>query len=183
MAAATRAFLQAAGLDPASPDLADTAMRVAHTWKENFLDGYAQTAAEVLAGTFADEGGSPVLVRDIAFHSLCPHHLLPYRGRAHVAYLPAGRAVGFSQVVRLVDCFAHRLTLQEKISREIARSLVKHLGARAAMCALEAEQACVALRGVRRSGTIVWTEASAGEKRACERLSALVRMGAPDPNR
>jgi GTP cyclohydrolase I len=174
MARATREFLAAAGVDLSRPEFAQTAERVARTWCESFLDGYAQSPARILADAFPSDGAGPVVMRDIAFHGQCPHHLLPFSGVAHVAYVPGRRAVGFSQLVRLVDCFAHRLTLQERIAREVAGALVEHLGARAAACALEAEQTCVTLRGVRRPRSRAWTEAVAGERRWEERLRALL---------
>jgi GTP cyclohydrolase I len=177
MAKATRDFLEAAGMDPGAPDLADTPDRVAATWRESFLDGYAQDPARILSATFPDPGGHPVVLGDLAFHSLCPHHLLPFSGAAFVGYVPRDRAVGFSQVVRLIDCFAHRLTLQEHIAREVADALVAYLGAHAAVCRLHAEQTCVTLRGVRRVGTTVWTEASAGDPAWLERLCRLMDAG------
>jgi GTP cyclohydrolase I len=174
MAEATRAFLRAAGLDPDHEEVAQTPERVASAWCESFLDGYAHDPREILSETLQSDGAGPVLIRDISFHSICPHHLLPFAGVAHVAYVPGEKVVGFSRLVRLLDCYAHRLTLQERIAREVADSLVEHLGAHAAACALDAEQGCVTLRGVRRPGSRVWTEAVAGEPEWCERLSKLL---------
>jgi GTP cyclohydrolase I len=174
LAEATRAFLLAAGLDPDHEEVAQTPERVARAWCESFLDGYAQDPREILSETLRSDGAGPVLIRDISFHSICPHHLLPFAGVAHVAYVPAEKVVGFSRLVRLVDCFAHRLTLQERIAHEVAESLVVYLGAHAAACALEAEQGCVTLRGVRRPGSRVWTEAVAGAPSSSKRLSDLL---------
>lgn len=175
MAAAIAELLDAAGHDVArDPELRGTPARVADALCDAFLDGYTETPREVLAERYADEGGEPIVVRDIAFHALCPHHLLPMTGLAHVAYVPANEIVGFSRLVRLVDCFAHRLVLQERIARDVARALVDVLGARAAVCALDAEQGCMTLRGVRRVGSRVWVEAAAGDTKLAARLRQLV---------
>ena len=88
-----------------------------------------------------------VVVGGLRFHAMCPHHLLPYRGVAHVAYLPAGKLVGFGRLAELVDCFTKRLTLQERATHQIADALCRHLGARGAGCVIEAEQLCLALPG------------------------------------
>lgn len=176
MAVAIDAFLRACGHEPeTNADLTRTAARVAEAWCEAFLDGYAKEPAEILGDRFAEAGGAPVVLRDISFHSMCPHHLLPFSGTAHVAFVPVGETVGFSRVVQLVDCFAHRLTLQERIGREVVTALCELLGARAAACALETTQACVTLRGVRRAGTRIRTEAQAGEPRLAAELAALLR--------
>jgi GTP cyclohydrolase I len=91
-----------------------------------------------------------VAVTGIDFHSICPHHLLPSRGLAHVAYVPGGRVVGFGQLARLVDALAHRLVLEEDLARQVAEALMVHAGARGAACILEAEQMCLSVRGERR---------------------------------
>jgi len=170
-------FLRAAGHDPTKSDeLARTPARVAAAWNESFLDGYTRDAAGILGDQFPEAGGEPVVLRDIQFHSMCPHHLLPFTGVAHIAFVPIGKSVGFSRIVQLLDCFAHRLTLQETIGREICKSLVDVLGARAAACALETTQACVTLRGVRRTGTRIRTEATAGNLRLRAALAASIRI-------
>jgi GTP cyclohydrolase IA len=98
----------------------------------------------------AAKGRDLVAVTGIDFHSMCPHHLLPSRGVAHVAYVPGRSVVGFGQIARLVDCFAHRLILEEDLARSVAQALVRHLGARGAAVVLDAEQACLTVRGERR---------------------------------
>ena len=95
-------------------------------------------------------GRGLVAVTGIDFHSVCPHHLLPSRGLAHVAYVPGGRVVGFGQLARLVDALAHRLVLEEDLARQVAEALMVHAGARGAACVLEAEQMCLSVRGERR---------------------------------
>jgi len=101
-------------------------------------------------------------VTGIDYHSVCPHHLLPSRGVAHVAYVPGGRVVGFGALVKLVDALAHRLVLEEDLAREIADALVRHLGARGAACLLDAEQLCMTVRGEKRAGARAHAEAWSG---------------------
>ena len=142
MARAVEDFLRAAGLPMQDPNLAETPARVAEAWASEFLDGYAQTPEEALGESFPAPPGSAgemVVVSDLRFQSMCPHHLLPFEGRAHVAYVPARRVVGFGRLSALVDCFAHRLILQEDLARV--------LGSPATACIIEAKQACLRIRG------------------------------------
>ena len=178
-------FLDALGL-PAdvrrSDDLAGTPRRVAEAWLEDLVDGYGRDPAEILAGAIPSAGRDLVAVTGIDFHSVCPHHLLPSRGVAHVAYLPGGRVVGFGQIVRLVDALAHRLVLEEDLAREIADALVAHLGARGAACVLVAEQLCMTVRGERRvrarAHAEAWSGALAKDGPARRRFQALVARSA-----
>jgi GTP cyclohydrolase I len=128
-------------------DLAGTPARVAEAWLEDLLDGYGMDPAEILAEALPSPAKELVAVTAIDFHSMCPHHLLPSRGLAHVAYVPGGKVVGFGQLARLVDCFAHRLVLEEDLARLVAEALVTHIGARGAACVLDAEQTCLSVRG------------------------------------
>jgi GTP cyclohydrolase I len=152
-AAAIAAFLDAVvpARARAAPDLAGTPERVAEAWLDDLLDGYRQDPATLLAEAMPSRGRDLVAVTGIDFHSMCPHHLLPSRGVAHVAYVPGGKVVGFGQLARLVDCFAHRLELEEDVARSVAEALVEHLGARGAACVLDAEQTCLSVRGERRA--------------------------------
>lgn len=150
MRLAVRAFLEASGVDLTDPNLTETPERVAEAWVTDFLDGYQMTAAQTLGETYpAPQGGRRelVVVTHLQFHSMCPHHLLPFAGTAHVAYLPKDRVVGFGRLGKLVDCFAHRLTLQEDLARNVARALLTELGAAGSACILEAEHACMRVRG------------------------------------
>ncbi|HET8734040.1 MAG TPA: GTP cyclohydrolase I [Anaeromyxobacteraceae bacterium] len=134
-------FLDALALPPEvrrGPDLAGTPARVAEAWREDLLDGYGRDPAAILAETMPASGRDLVAVTAIDFHSVCPHHLLPSRGLAHLAYVPGGRVVGFGQLARLVDALAHRLVLQEDLARQVVEALMTHLGARGAACVLEA---------------------------------------------
>jgi GTP cyclohydrolase I len=165
-------FLDALGLPPevrGAVDVAETPRRVAEAWLGDLVDGYGKDPAEILAETIPTASRDLVAVTGVDFHSVCPHHLLPSRGVAHVAYLPHGRVVGFGQIVRLVDALAHRLVLQEDLARQIADALVTHLGARGAACLLDAEQLCMTVRGEKRTRSRAHAEAYAG---------ALARDGA-----
>jgi GTP cyclohydrolase I len=123
-------------------------------------------------------------VTSIDFHSVCPHHLLPSRGLAHVAYVPGGRVVGFGQIARLVDALAHRLVLQEDLARHVVEALMAHLGARGAACVLDAEQMCLSVRGEKRARARAHAESFAGALEAdgaLQRrfLAAVARAVAP----
>jgi GTP cyclohydrolase I len=158
-------FLDALGLPPevrGAADLADTPRRVAEAWLEDLADGYARDPAEILAGGLPSAGRDLVAVTGIDYHSVCPHHLLPSRGVAHVAYVPGGKVVGFGQIVKLVDALAHRLVLEEDLARQIADALVRHVGARGAACVLEAEQLCMTVRGEKRARAKAHAEAWVG---------------------
>ena len=163
--AALEALLKASGLDPArEPDLGETPRRVAKLWQSEFLAGYDMDPAKILGDPVQGEADPDVVVvGGLRFHAMCPHHLLPYRGVAHVAYLPAGKLVGFGRLAELVDCFTKRLTLQERATHQIADALQRHLGARGAGCVIEAEQLCLALPGERHDQSGVVTGAFVGE--------------------
>ena len=162
MVAAIRSFLGAAGVDTNAPDLAETPARVAAAWFEDYLDGYRADAREILAEIHPAKSKGLVVVKRIDFHSMCPHHLVPYRGVAHIAYLPKKGVVGFGKLVKLLDCFAHRLTLQEEIGDAVTSALTKQLGAAGAACILDAEQACVSTRGAKRRAARFVTRSFAG---------------------
>jgi len=169
MATAIQDFLRAAGLPLESdPNLLGTPERVAEAWATEFLDGYGRTAEQALGETFPappDSSGELVVVTDLRFQSMCPHHLLPFEGRAHVAYVPRTRVVGFGRLGALVDCFAHRLILQEDLAREVASSLARVLKSPATACIIEAEQACLRIRGDRQRDARTHVEAYEGQLR------------------
>ena len=162
-AQALRAFLQALDLPvDTDPELSGTPERAARAWRDELLDGYRQTAGAVLADALPSTERSMVVLTDVTFASMCPHHLLPCAGRAAVGYLPGGRIVGLGALVQLVECFAHRLVLQETLGRQVAEALVEHLGARAAGVVLEGRHACLSLRGERQSEAAVVTQSFVG---------------------
>jgi GTP cyclohydrolase IA len=165
MARAVGDFLRAAGLDLAEPNLAETPQRVAEAWAEEFLEGYRRTPAAALSQRFpvsGEKGRELVVVTGLYFRSMCPHHLLPYSGRCHLAYLPGREVVGFGRLSALVDVFAHRLILQEELARQVARALVEELGCDGAACLLEAEQTCLRLRGEEQHQAVTHSEAYLG---------------------
>lgn len=171
-------FLRAAGVPLDDPEVALTPSRVAAAWADEFLDGYSREPAEVL-GTLsrAPAGAEIVFVTRLDYTGICPHHLLPYRGLAHVAYRPAGKVAGFSRVAALLDVLAHRLTLQEVLAQQVAEALVRGLGARGAGVILEAEQLCLTLRGEKRAHSRAAVEATAGrfDRRSLDRLWVAAR--------
>jgi len=157
LARSVTSFLDALDLPEAvrrGADLRGTPARVAQAWRRDLLDGYSQTMPST--------GRGLVAVTAIDFHSVCPHHLLPSRGLAHVAYVPGGRVVGFGQLARLVDALAHRLVLQEDLASQVVEALMVHLGARGAACVLEAEQMCLSVRGEKRSRARAHAQSFAG---------------------
>lgn len=170
-------FLRATGVPLDDPELAQTPARVAAAWADEFLDGYGTSIEEALGECSpAPRGAGLVVVTHLDYTGVCPHHLLPYRGVAHLAYQPEQSVAGFGRLGVLVDALAHRLVLQEALAQQVAEALVSGLGATGAGVILEAEQTCMTLRGERqpRSRTVV--EAFAGsfteESRAQLRASA-----------
>jgi GTP cyclohydrolase IA len=165
IAVAVAALLRAAGQDPSrDSDLRQTPERVANLWAQEFLSGYAMDPAKILAEpVLGERDPDVVIVSGLRFHAMCPHHLLPFRGVAHLAYLPAGKLAGFGRLADLVECFTKRLTLQERATHQIAEALWRCLDARGAGCVMEAEQACLALPGERHDRSHVVTAAFVGE--------------------
>ena len=164
--AAVREFLLALGEDPDREGLLDTPARVARAAVEMYA-GLRQDAAEVLSRTFEIAHDELVIVRDIPVYSVCEHHLLPFHGEAHIGYIPAkdGRVTGLSKLARLVDVFARRPQVQERITTQIADSLVTHLDAQGVIVVIEAEHLCMSMRGVRKPGSRTITSAVRGQLR------------------
>jgi GTP cyclohydrolase I len=156
--AAVRTLIAYAGDDPAREGLIDTPKRVVSAYEELY-GGYRESADEVLDRTFAETGGYDdlVLVRDIPFHSHCEHHMMPFFGKAHIAYLPIERVVGLSKLARLIDVFALRLQTQEHLNSQIALAIEKVLKPRGVAVMLEAEHTCMSLRGVAKAGSATIT--------------------------
>ncbi|HEY0711809.1 MAG TPA: GTP cyclohydrolase I [Polyangia bacterium] len=168
------ALLRAAGQNPdTDSDFLSTPDRVAKLWQQEFLAGYEMDPAAILADPVLGEADPEVVVvGGLRFHSMCPHHLVPYRGVAHVAYLPAGKLVGFGRLADLVECFTKRLTLQERATHQIADALWRGLGAHGAGCVIEAEQLCLALPGDKHDQSGVVTSAFVGQMRERPDLKA-----------
>jgi GTP cyclohydrolase I len=168
MQAAVREFLAAAGLDLADPNLLDTPARVAEAWALEFLGGYGRSPVDALGEAYPVPGGRSgelVVVSHLEFRSACPHHLLPYAGVAHLAYVPSDRVVGFGRLKALLDALAHRLVLQEDLARSVAEALAAGLNAPFTACALRAEQACLRLRGEEQHRAMTYAESYAGHLR------------------
>jgi GTP cyclohydrolase I len=185
IAAAVSALLRATGHDPSSePDLQQTPERVAKLWVEEFLAGYDMDPAKILGEPVLGESNPDVVVvSGLRFHSMCPHHLVPFRGVAHVAYMPAGKLAGFGRLADLVECLTKRLTLQERATHLIAETAWRGLGARGAGCVMEAEQWCLALPGERHDRSKVVTAAFVGEMNDRPDLKALLYDDAADADR
>ncbi len=161
--AAMRAFLVAVGEDPDRPGLMETPDRVARAAAE-LLSGYDEDPAAHLRKQFQESGNEEmVIVRDIPFSSLCEHHILPFTGRAHVAYIPrGGRITGLSKIARCVAGYAHRLQLQERLTAQIADALMAELSPLGVLVVLEAEHTCMTMRGIRAAGALTVTSAVRG---------------------
>lgn len=162
VAAAVREILIGIGEDPDRDGLRDTPARVARAYAELFT-GLEADAAEVLSTTFELGHDEMVLVRDIEVWSTCEHHLLPFTGVAHVAYIPSnGRITGLSKLARLVDVYAKRPQVQERLTSEVADALVEHLNPQGVMVVIECEHLCMTMRGVRKPGSKTVTSAVRG---------------------
>ncbi|MBO6552312.1 MAG: GTP cyclohydrolase I FolE [Roseitalea sp.] len=156
--AAVLTLLKWIGDDPAREGLIDTPARVVKAYEEMF-GGYDSDPADILGRTFEEVAGYDdiVLVKDIAFHSHCEHHMVPIIGKAHVAYLPRERVLGLSKIVRVVDIFARRLQTQETMTAQIATSIDDALAPRGVAVMVEAEHMCMAMRGIRKHGSTTIT--------------------------
>ncbi|MFC9282350.1 GTP cyclohydrolase I FolE [Streptomyces collinus] len=172
---AVRELLIAVGEDPDREGLRDTPARVARAYRE-LLAGLWQEPEDVLTTTFDLGHDEMVLVKDIEIVSLCEHHLLPFHGVAHVGYIPAetGKITGLSKLARLVEVFARRPQVQERLTTQIADSLVRILEARGAIVVIEAEHMCMSVRGIRKPGAKTTTSAVRGQLRdATTRAEAM----------
>lgn len=159
-----RAILSLVGEDPDREGLVKTPERVARMYGELF-EGYAQDVDTIIGDAKFEVGygeGEMVAVADIAFTSLCEHHMLPFSGRAHVAYLPRGHVVGLSKIPRIVDMFARRLQVQERMVNEIADAIDTALDPLGVIVLLEGQHSCAALRGVKKHGVNMITTAQRG---------------------
>ncbi|HEX7590095.1 MAG TPA: GTP cyclohydrolase I FolE [Demequinaceae bacterium] len=173
--AAVREILIAIGEDPDREGLRETPGRVARSYDELFA-GLAQDPADTVSAVFDLGHHEMILVKDIEVYSICEHHLLPFHGVAHVAYIPGehGRITGLSKLARLVDVYARRPQVQERLATQIADALVEHVGARGVIVVLECEHLCMSMRGVRKPGARTVTSAVRGVMRdAATRAEAM----------
>ena len=166
VAAAVREILIAIGEDPDREGLQETPARVARAYAELF-EGLDAHPSDVLSTTFDIAHDEMVLVKDIEVWSTCEHHLVPFTGVAHVAYIPSktGKITGLSKLARLVDVYAKRPQVQERLTTQIADALVDHLDARGVMVVIECEHLCMTMRGVRKPGSKTVTSAVRGALR------------------
>ena len=164
--AAVRELLLAIGEDPDRDGLVETPARVARAYGE-FFAGLNVDAADVLSKTFEIAHEEMILVRDIEVYSMCEHHLVPFHGVAHVGYIPAkdGRVTGLSKLARLVEAFARRPQVQERLTTQVADALVEHLGAQGVIVVVECEHLCMSMRGIRKPGSRTITSAVRGQLR------------------
>lgn len=177
---AIREILEAVGENPDREGLRDTPGRVARMYAEMF-SGLRVDPRIFLQRTFTQKYDEMVLVRDISFESMCEHHLLPFHGKAHVAYIPNGKVVGLSKIPRAIDALARRPQIQEQMTEQLADLLLEELEARGVAVILEASHACVAIRGVHKTGSIMTTSAMRGvfKDNACTRTELLALINAP----
>lgn len=169
---AARMMLAAVGEDPDREGLADTPRRVADSMIY-LTEGYGVSPRNVVRNAlFQHDGDDLVTVRDIPFYSLCEHHVLPFFGRTHIAYLPAGRVIGLSKLPRLVDVFAHRLQLQERLTRQVAEAIEDVAKPRGVAVVMEARHLCVEMRGVEKLDSDTVTSCLLGEFRENTALRA-----------
>jgi GTP cyclohydrolase I len=161
--AAVRTLIAWTGDDPDREGLVDTPRRVVRAYEELYR-GYRDDPSEILSRTFEEVGGYDdiVLVRDIPFHSHCEHHMVPFIGKAHVAYYPSEGVVGLSKLARLVDIFAKRLQTQENLTAQIVSTMDEHLKPRGIAVMIEAEHQCMSMRGVQKSGASTITSQFTG---------------------
>jgi GTP cyclohydrolase IA len=171
---AVREILIAVGEDPERDGLAATPGRVARSYAELFR-GLRESPAAHLSRVFEQEHDDVILVRDIEFYSLCEHHLLPFTGNVHIAYLPGnGQVVGLSKLARTVDVFARRPQVQERLTNQIADALDDHLHPRAVAVVIEAEHFCMKMRGVSKSSSVMLTSTLRGAFRDDRAVGAEV---------
>ena len=154
-------IIEAIGEDPNREGLLETPQRVARMYQEVFI-GLNQNAKNHLSKTFELVDGSMVIEKDINFYSMCEHHLLPFWGKVHIAYMPNGRVAGLSKLARTVDVYAKKPQLQERLNMEIAEALMEYLDAQGALVVIEAEHMCMNMRGVKRPRTVTVTSISRG---------------------
>jgi GTP cyclohydrolase IA len=159
-------IIEAIGENPQRPGLVDTPKRAAKAM-QYLTRGYQQTVEEVVNDAlFPSDCSEMVLVKDIELYSLCEHHLLPFIGKAHVAYIPDGKVLGLSKVARIVDMFARRLQIQEQLTVEIAETLQRVTGAAGVGVIIEAKHMCMMMRGVEKQNSIMKTSAMLGTFRS-----------------
>ncbi|MBP5701753.1 MAG: GTP cyclohydrolase I FolE [Lachnospiraceae bacterium] len=158
---AARLIIDAIGEDPEREGLLATPDRIGRMYEE-IMAGYDQDPADVLSTVFTVEENNPVVEKDITFYSMCEHHMLPFFGKAHIAYIPDGKVVGISKLARCVEIYARRLQIQEHMTAQIADAIMDVLSPKGVLVVLEAEHTCMTMRGVKKPGSKTVTVASRG---------------------
>ena len=171
-------ILEGVGEDVTREGLLETPDRIARMYEELFA-GLTADASEHLAKTFQVDNNEMVIEKDITFYSMCEHHLLPFYGKAHVAYVPDGKVVGISKLARTVEVFARRPQIQERMTGQIADALMQCLNPKGAIVLIEAEHMCMTMRGIKKPGSKTVTYAARGvfeeNKELCDRFFQLAR--------
>ena len=158
---AVRLLLEGIGEDTEREGLKETPARIARMYEE-LMAGMDEDAAVHLSKTFTSQNTGIVLEKDITFYSICEHHLMPFYGKAHIAYIPDGKVVGISKLARTVEVYARRLQIQEKLTAEIADAIMEYVKPRGVMVQLSAEHMCMTMRGVKKPGSQTVTLVSRG---------------------
>lgn len=166
---AVKMILEAIGEDPEREGLVETPDRIARMYKEIFA-GLDESPEKHLKKVFTVDSDDIVLERDITFYSMCEHHLLPFYGKAHIAYIPDGKVVGLSKLARTVEVFARRLQLQERMSAQIADAIMKYVKVKGVMVVVEAEHMCMTMRGIKKPGSKTVTAVARGLFKSDPRL-------------
>lgn len=157
-----RLILEGIGEDLNREGLRETPERIARMYEE-ICGGMTEDAGKHLQKTFSVSDSGIVMEKDIVFYSMCEHHMLPFYGKAHIAYIPDGKVVGLSKLARTVEVFAKRLQIQEQMTAQIADAIMEHLSPRGVMVVIEAEHMCMTMRGVKKPGSLTETMAIRGE--------------------
>jgi GTP cyclohydrolase I len=161
----TKSLIETIGEDPNREGLIKTPLRVAKAWTY-FSQGYSSNLDEVINGAIFNEDCSDmVVVRDIEFYSMCEHHMIPFFGRAHVGYLPSGKVIGLSKIPRIVDMYARRLQVQERLTHQVANTLDKVLDPVGVAVVMEGRHLCMQMRGVAKQNSLASTSAMLGQFR------------------
>ena len=167
-----RMILEGIGEDPEREGLIETPDRIARMYEE-ICGGVYESAEEHLQRTFTAENTEMVVEKDITFYSMCEHHMMPFYGKVHIAYVPDGKVVGLSKLARTVEVYARRLQLQEKMTVEIADALMEHLAPKGVMVLTEAEHMCMTMRGVKKPGSKTVSVVTRGAFEDNERLQNM----------
>lgn len=169
---AVRLLLEGIGEDPERDGLVATPDRIARMYTE-IMAGYDADPAEHLSRTFLADNNEMVMEKDIVFHSMCEHHLMPFFGKVHIAYIPKGKVVGLSKLARCVEVYARRLQIQERMTAQIADAIMEELDAEGVIVVAEAEHLCMTMRGVKKPGSKTTTVVTRGVFRDSKELKDL----------